>query len=773
MKKIISSVFILVASLLIAPSLLFAESLPSVPVITGPAGTLYTSTSYDFSFVSSDPNNLQVKYEIEYDTGGTNIFVPPFFQYINDDTVQTVTKSWNTAGAHWVRVQATNSNGAVSGWSANYVVNIVAPNSAPNLPVVVNNPSVSVGVPLVFTMTSTDPENDNIKYEIDWNNDGTIDQTIDSSGYIPSGTSRSTNNIWNSAGTYTVKIRATDVKGLSSSWVSKSVLVTVPSTNNPPSVPVISIVPNQGTVYPLTQYDFSFESTDPEGDTVSFRIDWNNDGVFDDSTSYNTSGLKQTRSNPIGTWSTPGTYTFQAFAFDDQGQGSTWGTYSVTVSAAPLPTVTLTASPEYLVPGDSINVHLTWSSTNATSCHSYGTNTWPGSNNTSGTYSNLTPITTPHEYTIVCDGIGGSATSTAAVNFPANLKGWGWSSNIGHISFSSSNTGAGGGSSYGVSVATTSNLGFLSGYAWSSNIGWISFGVSDASHPRVTINSDTGEVTGWARACSGTVSGDCLGASRTDGWDGWFRLSGTNHESPTPDGSRGITFNKKTGKFNGYAWGGDVIGWLTFDSLIVPPVICETCVNITNGGNPLAECTISSSPIFLNSSGGQSTISWTTTNATPNSCSVNGFGYNQSNVSVSGNKTVTFPQNNSTSQQDSYSYVLNCPTETLTCVSKVVVDKKPSTNFVGKMWLDNIQTKTSTTIRPDQSVIVNWDVSGYTNCVGVNRKGNFSTPWFTNGSGSSISGLTKGTYKLGISCDNGKSTNDVDIIVKDSKIEEI
>ena len=51
------------------------------------------------------------------------------------------------------------------------------------------------------------------------------------------------------------------------------------------------------------------------------------------------------------------------------------------------------------------------------------------------------------------------------------LKGYGWSSNIGWISFSSTNESTAT-TTYGVNVASD---GALSGYAWSDNIGWISF----------------------------------------------------------------------------------------------------------------------------------------------------------------------------------------------------------------------------------------------------------------------------------------------------------
>lgn len=191
-----------------------------------------------------------------------------------------------------------------------------------------------------------------------------------------------------------------------------------------------------------------------------------------------------------------------------------------------------------------------------------------------------------------------SPTETSATPTPTNtttptvetryykLNGWAWSSNIGWISFNGS------GDRGGVFFETPNNV--LTGWAWSSNIGWIKFGdLSVFPQAPGTIASNakmdpvTGRVYGWIRACAGTTNGDCWTPSRTDGWDGWISLSGTNYESPyfppLGESSKGVTFNKTTGKFSGYAWGGDVIGWIDFR----PSVDGVYCDNNCGGSNSL------------------------------------------------------------------------------------------------------------------------------------------------------------------------------------------
>ncbi len=184
------------------------------------------------------------------------------------------------------------------------------------------------------------------------------------------------------------------------------------------------------------------------------------------------------------------------------------------------------------------------------------------------------------------------------------LSGWAWggyakdatsptSGGLGWISFSCANTGSCQSIDYGVSVVRPPG-GFsgtwetLDGYAWANpqdnptnNIGWITFKKSDLeSDPlgcpqgtcKAEVNFSTGEVRGWARACSVFQSG-CSGAlkpdSATGGWNGWIELAGTNHVSPDTSGLQGVTLDKNNCSLRGFAWQGkddsQFGGWIKFD----------------------------------------------------------------------------------------------------------------------------------------------------------------------------------------------------------------
>jgi len=140
-----------------------------------------------------------------------------------------------------------------------------------------------------------------------------------------------------------------------------------------------------------------------------------------------------------------------------------------------------------------------------------------------------------------------------------NVSGWAWSETIGWISFN--NTSGGGATSYGVNIDPAT--GNLSGYAWSENIGWIKFNPAGpypkAPNYSAKLDPTTNKITGWARACAGTINGDCNSPTRTDGWDGWILLG------PINIGGNDYGVYRNVCNLEGYAWGSDVVGWIKFN----------------------------------------------------------------------------------------------------------------------------------------------------------------------------------------------------------------
>lgn len=138
------------------------------------------------------------------------------------------------------------------------------------------------------------------------------------------------------------------------------------------------------------------------------------------------------------------------------------------------------------------------------------------------------------------------------VNRPS-VTGWAWSDTIGWIKFDTGRAD---------SVTYDRTTGTFYGYAWSDNIGWIKFDGLSANGGvggnGARANTSSGIISGWARACAGTLSGNCANMnSRSDGWDGWIKFD-TGRTNP-------VRIDLATGDFHGYAWGSDVVGWISFN----------------------------------------------------------------------------------------------------------------------------------------------------------------------------------------------------------------
>jgi len=151
-----------------------------------------------------------------------------------------------------------------------------------------------------------------------------------------------------------------------------------------------------------------------------------------------------------------------------------------------------------------------------------------------------------------------------------NASGFAWGETTGWVSFNSTNCDSDGNgitdtgnfaqcpvgdaiSDYGVNI---DGNGKLSGYAWSEHIGWITFNESDLSgcpqgtcrakiNPPGQLGNSDVDIEGWARALA-----------YAGGWDGWLKFDHGESNEPYID---------VNGDWHGWAWGSDVVGWISFD----------------------------------------------------------------------------------------------------------------------------------------------------------------------------------------------------------------
>ncbi len=166
---------------------------------------------------------------------------------------------------------------------------------------------------------------------------------------------------------------------------------------------------------------------------------------------------------------------------------------------------------------------------------------------------------------------------------PVSVMGWAWSDmpngsneqvtptnhsggrGLGWISMSSSNPNSLGGGPYQAEFSP--DTGAFSGYGWSEFGGWVNMSASGGPggnawgariDPTCLAGTIPCPVTGWIKYEVG-------GSSQSGGWDGWVSMS----TQPGDSVPYSVKIDPTTGWMSGYAWGGDVVGWIEFNKVQV------------------------------------------------------------------------------------------------------------------------------------------------------------------------------------------------------------
>jgi hypothetical protein len=144
-------------------------------------------------------------------------------------------------------------------------------NRPPSPPEITGPIGGEVGIEYDFTLLSTDPEDEDVFYYVDWG-DGDVTDWV---GPFPSEEEEVFSHYWSELGYYEIKAKAKDINDIGGGW-SETLNITI---SNPPTAPIIN-GPNEGK--PDVTYDFGFISTDPDEEDISeYIIDWG-DGNLDE-----------------------------------------------------------------------------------------------------------------------------------------------------------------------------------------------------------------------------------------------------------------------------------------------------------------------------------------------------------------------------------------------------------------------------------------------------------------------------------------------------------
>ena len=188
-------------------------------------------------------------------------------------------------------------------------------NQPPGKPTVDGTNAGVKGLVYDFSFVASDPELDNVYYYIDWG--GSYEEWL---GPYGSGEIINLNHSWSIPGNYTIISKARDEHFAVGPW-SDPFLITI-LDNERPSIPTISgaIKVKAGAIS-----EYSFVSTDPEGNDVFYYINWGD--TLDELIGPFASGAEGKANH---SW-TKGTYTIAVRARDIYGAETTWATLEVTV----------------------------------------------------------------------------------------------------------------------------------------------------------------------------------------------------------------------------------------------------------------------------------------------------------------------------------------------------------------------------------------------------------------------------------------------------------
>jgi aminopeptidase YwaD len=154
-----------------------------------------------FSTSTTDPDGDQIYYKFDWGNDNYSVWLGP---YNSGETIE-VSNIWNDAGTYEVRVKAKDTNNRISDWSEPLLV--IINNNLPPSTTIVEGPRFGrTGKSLTFKFTSTDPEDHDIYYFINWG-DSTND---DWHGPYNSGDDVSINHTYNEGGQIFLNVKARD-----------------------------------------------------------------------------------------------------------------------------------------------------------------------------------------------------------------------------------------------------------------------------------------------------------------------------------------------------------------------------------------------------------------------------------------------------------------------------------------------------------------------------------------------------------------------------------
>ena len=284
--------------------ILIQRSVPGVPSISGDE-PLYVGEAGTFRVQAIEPSGLPMRYTFHFSDGYSWTS-----DWVDSGTLVSIEHAFDSPGTKLFWADATNSHTVTT--TCDPILISVIENVAPNVPAAPDGRSSGYeGITYSFTVSTTDVDRDNIRYEIAWG-----DGTTTLSDYFASGATATLQHAWSvgSVGgtTYHVVVRAQDSLGHWSDWSNVAQIVIGYSTPNVPSIdgPTSLLIGVSGS--------FSAQSVDPAGVQIRYKFYWSDGATW--TSAWVNSGATVTASHAF---STPGTKLFWVEVTNEFGQTST------------------------------------------------------------------------------------------------------------------------------------------------------------------------------------------------------------------------------------------------------------------------------------------------------------------------------------------------------------------------------------------------------------------------------------------------------------------
>ena len=197
------------------------QGAPDRPLIGGKTSGKI-GEEYTYIFITTDPDGDDVYYYIEWGDNETEEWIGP---YSSGEGV-ILGHTWHEKGTYTIRAKAKDTFENESDWSDPYPVRIGEP---PDTPQIAGETNGKVGVEYEYTFNTTDPDDDNVYYWIEWFEG---DPGAKWEGPYASGEKITRNHTWHEKGTYTIRCKAKDIFGEESDWGTLS--VTMPKNKQTP-----------------------------------------------------------------------------------------------------------------------------------------------------------------------------------------------------------------------------------------------------------------------------------------------------------------------------------------------------------------------------------------------------------------------------------------------------------------------------------------------------------------------------------------------------------